>query len=200
MLRWTVWARDQITQWKSTKDPGDWPTESVRAVLAERACVPTFAESLLAFPAVALLAACGSSGSSATVTSGATRPSSTGGSASSHGAMNSPATSSTATDGGASRKHDPTAGGTVKATITACAATHGPFFHALVKLTNTSAEAHNYVIDVDLTVGGQTKDAANAVAKNVAPGATITVEGLTMTAPAKAQCKIKDITASKASS
>ena len=37
VLRWTEWARTQITDWRSTQDPGPWPTESVRAALAERA-------------------------------------------------------------------------------------------------------------------------------------------------------------------
>lgn len=37
VLRWTEWARTQITDWKSTQDPGTWPTEAVRAALAKRA-------------------------------------------------------------------------------------------------------------------------------------------------------------------
>ncbi|WP_186526061.1 PadR family transcriptional regulator [Leekyejoonella antrihumi] len=37
VLHWSQWARTQIKQWRSTKDPGDWPTEALRAELAARA-------------------------------------------------------------------------------------------------------------------------------------------------------------------
>jgi len=37
VLGWADWANAQIQQWKSTKEPGDWPVKAVRAELAERA-------------------------------------------------------------------------------------------------------------------------------------------------------------------
>ncbi|GAB3581663.1 hypothetical protein GCM10027579_10140 [Calidifontibacter terrae] len=69
-------------------------------------------------------------------------------------------------------------------------------FRALVKLTNTSSAAHTYVINIDVKAAGQPTSTADAIAENLAPGATTTVEGLTMDAPSKGKCTIRDITPS----
>jgi hypothetical protein len=35
VLAWARWARQQVDQWRSTTDPGDWDAQAVREAIVE---------------------------------------------------------------------------------------------------------------------------------------------------------------------